>query len=145
MISYAYCRLVWCNTCCRYCWRCFQNITVMSELMIIRSLQNFLVCTGLLWKAAERCTITFLLHYSYLVCKCMSYVIVFYGFIQVRFVVMGNMFCTELRIHRKYDLKGSTQGRSTKKQNINENTTLKDLDLSYVFHVDKPWRDALFR
>ncbi|XP_025795449.1 phosphatidylinositol 4-phosphate 5-kinase 1-like isoform X2 [Panicum hallii] len=64
---------------------------------------------------------------------------------KVRFVVMGNMFCTELRIHRKYDLKGSTQGRSTKKQNINENTTLKDLDLSYVFHVDKPWRDALFR
>lgn len=58
---------------------------------------------------------------------------------------MGNMFCTELRIHRKYDLKGSTQGRSTKKQNINENTTLKDLDLSYVFHVDKPWREALFR
>jgi 1-phosphatidylinositol-4-phosphate 5-kinase len=68
-----------------------------------------------------------------------------YGHVQVRFVVMGNMFCTELRIHRKYDLKGSTQGRSTKKQNINENTTLKDLDLSYVFHVDKPWRDALFR
>uniref|UniRef100_A0A0D9ZC42 1-phosphatidylinositol-4-phosphate 5-kinase n=1 Tax=Oryza glumipatula TaxID=40148 RepID=A0A0D9ZC42_9ORYZ len=54
---------------------------------------------------------------------------------KVRFVVMGNMFCTELRIHRKYDLKGSTQGRSTKKQNINENTTLKDLDLSYVFHI----------
>ncbi|XP_062212143.1 phosphatidylinositol 4-phosphate 5-kinase 1-like isoform X2 [Phragmites australis] len=51
----------------------------------------------------------------------------------------------ELRIHRKYDLKGSTQGRSTKKQNINENTTLKDLDLLYVFHVDKPWREALFR
>lgn len=64
---------------------------------------------------------------------------------KVRFVVMGNMFCTELRIHRKYDLKGSTQGRSTKKQNINENTTLKDMDLSYVFHVDKPWREALFR
>ncbi|KAK3149621.1 hypothetical protein QOZ80_3AG0219950 [Eleusine coracana subsp. coracana] len=64
---------------------------------------------------------------------------------KVRFVVMGNMFCTELRIHRKYDLKGSTQGRSTKKENINENTTLKDLDLSYVFHVDKPWREALFR
>ncbi|KAL6637679.1 hypothetical protein ACP70R_025251 [Stipagrostis hirtigluma subsp. patula] len=64
---------------------------------------------------------------------------------KVRFVVMGNMFCTELRIHRKYDLKGSTHGRSTKRQNINENTTLKDLDLSYVFHVDKPWREALFR
>ncbi|RLN19848.1 phosphatidylinositol 4-phosphate 5-kinase 1-like [Panicum miliaceum] len=74
-----------------------------------------------------------------------AYVNIIYGSVQVRFVVMGNMFCTELRIHRKYDLKGSTQGRSTKKQNINENTTLKILDLSYVFHVDKPWRDALFR
>ena len=64
---------------------------------------------------------------------------------KVRFVVMGNMFCTELRIHRKYDLKGSTQGRSTKKQKINENTTLKDLDLAHAFHVDKSWREALFR
>lgn len=64
---------------------------------------------------------------------------------KVRFVVMGNMFCTELRIHRRYDLKGSSQGRSTCKNNINENTTLKDLDLSYVFHLDKSWRESLFR
>ncbi|RWV88442.1 hypothetical protein GW17_00049466, partial [Ensete ventricosum] len=32
---------------------------------------------------------------------------------KVRFVVMGNMFRTELRIHRRYDLKGSSHGRST--------------------------------
>ncbi|KAK9151782.1 hypothetical protein Syun_010091 [Stephania yunnanensis] len=32
-----------------------------------------------------------------------------------RFVVMGNMFCTELRIHRRFDLKGSSLGRSTDK------------------------------
>lgn len=64
---------------------------------------------------------------------------------KIRFVVMGNMFCTELRIHRRYDLKGSSQGRSTSKNSINENTTLKDLDLSYVFHLDRSWREALFR
>ncbi|KAH7679471.1 Phosphatidylinositol-4-phosphate 5-kinase protein [Dioscorea alata] len=64
---------------------------------------------------------------------------------KIRFVVMGNMFCTELRIHRRYDLKGSTQGRSTSKHNITENTTLKDLDLSYVFYLEKSWREALFR
>ncbi|XP_029119304.1 phosphatidylinositol 4-phosphate 5-kinase 1 isoform X2 [Elaeis guineensis] len=64
---------------------------------------------------------------------------------KVRFVVMGNMFCTELRIHRRYDLKGSSQGRSTSKHNINENTTLKDLDLSYVFHLENSWRESLFR
>ncbi|THU57257.1 hypothetical protein C4D60_Mb03t01600 [Musa balbisiana] len=64
---------------------------------------------------------------------------------KVRFVVMGNMFRTELRIHRRYDLKGSSHGRSTIKHNINENTTLKDLDLSYVFNLEKSWRESLFR
>ncbi|KAI0507541.1 hypothetical protein KFK09_013667 [Dendrobium nobile] len=64
---------------------------------------------------------------------------------KVRFVVMGNMFCTELRIHRRYDLKGSSHGRSTSADKINENTTLKDLDLSYVFHLEKSWRESLFK
>ncbi|CAM8987052.1 hypothetical protein QQ045_008761 [Rhodiola kirilowii] len=64
---------------------------------------------------------------------------------KVRFVVMGNMFCTELRIHRRYDLKGSTFGRCTPKEKVTENTTLKDLDLSYEFHMDKCLRDELFR
>lgn len=58
---------------------------------------------------------------------------------------MGNMFCTELRIHRRYDLKGSSLGRFTRKDKINENTTLKDLDLAYEFHMDKLLREALFK
>ncbi|KAH7575720.1 hypothetical protein JRO89_XS02G0202600 [Xanthoceras sorbifolium] len=64
---------------------------------------------------------------------------------KVRFVVMGNMFCTELRIHRSYDLKGSSVGRFTDKDKIKENTTLKDLDLSYEFHMDKLLRESLFK
>ncbi|KAK9077092.1 hypothetical protein SSX86_005428 [Deinandra increscens subsp. villosa] len=64
---------------------------------------------------------------------------------KVQFVVMGNMFYTELRIHRRYDLKGSCQGRSTNKDAIEEGTTLKDLDLAYDFHMDKSLRDALFK
>lgn len=60
-----------------------------------------------------------------------------------RFVVMGNMFCTELRIHRRFDLKGSSLGRSTDKVEIDENTTLKDLDLNYCFYLEPSWRDAL--
>jgi len=64
---------------------------------------------------------------------------------KVRFVVMGNMFCTKLRIHRRYDLKGSSQGRSTNKCKIDANTTMKDLDLSYVFLLEKSWHEALFR
>ncbi|XP_042020772.1 phosphatidylinositol 4-phosphate 5-kinase 8-like isoform X1 [Salvia splendens] len=64
---------------------------------------------------------------------------------KVRFVVMGNMFCTELRIHRRYDLKGSVQGRFTNKDMIDETTTLKDLDLAYEFHMDRSLHEALFR
>ncbi|BBN06068.1 1-phosphatidylinositol-4-phosphate 5-kinase [Marchantia polymorpha subsp. ruderalis] len=63
----------------------------------------------------------------------------------VRFIVMGNMFCTELRIHRRFDLKGSSQGRSADKVEIDENTTLKDLDLDFVFRLDPSWREALFK
>ncbi|XP_051116789.1 phosphatidylinositol 4-phosphate 5-kinase 9 [Andrographis paniculata] len=60
-----------------------------------------------------------------------------------RFVVMGNMFCTELRIHRRFDLKGSSLGRSADKVEIDENTILKDLDLNYCFYLEPSWRDAL--
>ncbi|CAL5438846.1 unnamed protein product [Camellia sinensis] len=63
---------------------------------------------------------------------------------KVRFVVMGNMFYTELRIHRRFDLKGSKQGRFTKPDEIDDSTTLKDLDLSYEFHMDKLLRESLF-
>ncbi|XP_008779154.2 phosphatidylinositol 4-phosphate 5-kinase 9-like isoform X2 [Phoenix dactylifera] len=62
-----------------------------------------------------------------------------------RFVVMGNMFCTELRIHRRFDLKGSSLGRSADKIEIDENTTLKDLDLNYCFYLEPSWRDALLK
>lgn len=60
-----------------------------------------------------------------------------------RFVVMGNMFCTELRIHRRFDLKGSSLGRSADKVEIDENTILKDLDLNYCFYLEPSWREAL--
>ncbi|CAL5040665.1 unnamed protein product [Urochloa decumbens] len=65
--------------------------------------------------------------------------------VQFHFVVMGNMFCTELRIHRRFDLKGSSLGRSTDKIKIDENTTLKDLDLNYSFHVEPSWRETLLK
>ncbi|KAL7170274.1 hypothetical protein ACSBR2_035194 [Camellia fascicularis] len=62
-----------------------------------------------------------------------------------RFVVMGNMFCTELRIHRRFDLKGSSLGRSADKVEIDENTTLKDLDLNYCFYLEPSWRESLLK
>ncbi|KAK9289974.1 hypothetical protein L1049_008136 [Liquidambar formosana] len=62
-----------------------------------------------------------------------------------RFVVMGNMFCTELRIHRRFDLKGSSLGRSADKVEIDENTILKDLDLNYCFYLEPSWQEALLK
>ncbi|XP_074582320.1 phosphatidylinositol 4-phosphate 5-kinase 1-like isoform X2 [Curcuma longa] len=56
---------------------------------------------------------------------------------KVRFVVMGNVFCSEYQIHKRFDLKGSSHGRTTEKneEEIDETTTLKDLDLNFVFRL----------
>jgi len=42
-------------------------------------------------------------------------------------------------------LKGSSQGRSTDKVEINETTTLKDLDLDFVFRLDPFWYQTLLQ
>ena len=67
------------------------------------------------------------------------------GIEQIRFVVMGNILCSELQIHRRYDLKGSSQGRTTDKLEIDETTTLKDLDLDFVFRLDPFWYQTLLQ
>ncbi|AET02320.2 putative 1-phosphatidylinositol-4-phosphate 5-kinase [Medicago truncatula] len=60
---------------------------------------------------------------------------------KVRFVIMGNLFCSQYAIHRRFDLKGSTFGRTTDKseEEIEPTTTLKDLDLNYIFRLRKSW------
>ncbi|KAF3326178.1 phosphatidylinositol 4-phosphate 5-kinase 6-like protein [Carex littledalei] len=60
---------------------------------------------------------------------------------KVRFVIMGNLFCSEYAIHRRFDLKGSSLGRTTQKSQseIDEYTTLKDLDLNFIFRLRKHW------
>ncbi|PHT40966.1 Phosphatidylinositol 4-phosphate 5-kinase 4 [Capsicum baccatum] len=60
---------------------------------------------------------------------------------KVRFVIMGNLFCTEYAIHRRFDLKGSSHGRLTEKDEsqIDSTTTLKDLDLNFIFRLQKVW------
>lgn len=57
------------------------------------------------------------------------------------FVVMGNLFSTDLTIHRRYDLKGSTLGRFT--LNPKPGSTLKDLDLSESFKLESHWHEQL--
>ncbi|KAL9239935.1 hypothetical protein vseg_014206 [Gypsophila vaccaria] len=60
---------------------------------------------------------------------------------KVRFVIMGNLFCTEHAIHRRFDLKGSSHGRTTDRpeSEIDPTTTLKDLDLNYIFRLQRFW------
>ncbi|RAL38783.1 hypothetical protein DM860_013464 [Cuscuta australis] len=69
------------------------------------------------------------------------------GGVKTRFIVMGNLFCSEYRIHRRFDLKGSSHGRSTCKAeaDIDETTTLKDLDLNYVFRLQQTWYQELIK
>ncbi|CAA3027131.1 phosphatidylinositol 4-phosphate 5-kinase 2 [Olea europaea subsp. europaea] len=69
------------------------------------------------------------------------------GGVKTRFIVMGNLFCSEYRIHRRFDLKGSSHGRTTDKAEgeIDETTTLKDLDLNFVFRVQRSWYQELIK
>ncbi|KAL8059733.1 hypothetical protein ABFX02_03G106000 [Erythranthe guttata] len=69
------------------------------------------------------------------------------GGVKTRFIVMGNLFCSEYRIHRRFDLKGSSHGRTTGRPNgeIDETTTLKDLDLNYVFRLETSWYQELIK
>ncbi|RDX69624.1 Phosphatidylinositol 4-phosphate 5-kinase 1, partial [Mucuna pruriens] len=64
---------------------------------------------------------------------------------KTRFIVMGNVFCSEYRIHKRFDLKGSSHGRTTDKprEEIDETTTLKDLDLCFVFCLEQSWFQEL--
>lgn len=69
------------------------------------------------------------------------------GGLKTRFIVMGNLFCSEYRIHRRFDLKGSSHGRTTDKpeEEIDETTTLKDLDLNFVFRLQRNWFQELVK
>ncbi|KAJ7957106.1 Phosphatidylinositol 4-phosphate 5-kinase [Quillaja saponaria] len=64
---------------------------------------------------------------------------------KTRFIVMGNLFYSEYRIHKRFDLKGSSHGRITYKpeKEIDETTTLKDLDLNFVFRLEQSWFQEL--
>ncbi|KAI4370468.1 hypothetical protein MLD38_018821 [Melastoma candidum] len=60
---------------------------------------------------------------------------------KVRFIIMGNLFCSNYVFHRRFDLKGSSHGRFTDKPDteIEVTTTLKDLDLNFIFRLKNVW------
>jgi 1-phosphatidylinositol-4-phosphate 5-kinase len=58
--------------------------------------------------------------------------------LQVRFVVMNNLLRTDVPIHRKFDLKGSTHKR-TAGTNPRHDAILKDLDIDMKLHLAPEW------
>ncbi|GMI64787.1 phosphatidyl inositol monophosphate 5 kinase 4 [Hibiscus trionum] len=60
---------------------------------------------------------------------------------KVRFIIMGNLLRSDITIHRRFDLKGSSLGRITDKaeSEIDNITILKDLDLNFIFKLQKSW------
>ncbi|KAK9815589.1 hypothetical protein WJX72_006406 [[Myrmecia] bisecta] len=65
---------------------------------------------------------------------------------KVRFVVMGNVFPTDVRLHRKYDLKGSTYGRTAgPKKLADPNAILKDLDIDFQLKMDLWQYDSMMQ
>lgn len=64
-----------------------------------------------------------------------------------RFIIMGNVLPSGVRIHRKYDLKGSTYKRTVGKDRRNTDplAVLKDLDLDMQFECEASERDSLLQ
>ncbi|KAG2487447.1 hypothetical protein HYH03_014014 [Edaphochlamys debaryana] len=94
-------------------------------------------------------------YYSYMESQPANLVIRFFGVHgvkqvhgrTVRFVVMHNMFNTDLQIHKKFDLKGSTEGRTTgpRVPPNDPKTVFKDLDLDLQFLVEPQTHAMLIR
>ncbi len=89
--------------------------------------------------------LNFMKHYQrYVFQNPMTLLVKFFGIHRVspwfgknaRFVVMGNVLPTEKRMHRKFDLKGSTYKRTVGKERLQDpEATLKDLDIDMKFLV----------
>lgn len=56
---------------------------------------------------------------------------------------MENILKADLTIHKQFDLKGSSQGRTTSKVGTYPASTLKDLDFDFCFYLDSSIRDQL--
>lgn len=57
---------------------------------------------------------------------------------QVRFVVMNNLLRTDVPLHRRYDLKGSTLGRTAGPEPRSD-AILKDLDINMQLCLSADW------
>ncbi|KAL2892075.1 Phosphatidylinositol 4-phosphate 5-kinase 9 [Bienertia sinuspersici] len=58
------------------------------------------------------------------------------GGAKVYFVVMENLLRTDMQLQKRYDLKGSSQGRTATKNGSQQKLTLKDLEFDLCFYLD---------
>ncbi|XVF73091.1 hypothetical protein PTKIN_Ptkin12aG0173500 [Pterospermum kingtungense] len=64
---------------------------------------------------------------------------------KVYFVVVENIFKSDLLLHRCYDLKGSLQGRKVEKMRFREKTLHKESDLDFLFYLEPLVRHRLLK
>nr|KJB49506.1 hypothetical protein B456_008G122800 [Gossypium raimondii] len=67
------------------------------------------------------------------------------GGTKVYFVVVANIFKSDLLMHRCYDLKGSLQGRKVEKMRYREKTLHKESDLDFLFYLEPLVRQRLLK
>ncbi|XP_022760003.1 phosphatidylinositol 4-phosphate 5-kinase 10-like [Durio zibethinus] len=65
------------------------------------------------------------------------------GGVKVYFVVVANIFKSDLLMHRCYDLKGSLQGRKLEKMRFREKTLHKESDFDFLFYLEPLVRHRL--
>lgn len=67
------------------------------------------------------------------------------GGAKVYFVVVANIFKSDLLMHRCYDLKGSLQGRKVEKMRFREKILHKESDLDFLFYLEPLVRHRLLK
>ncbi|MBA0620627.1 hypothetical protein Godav_006326 [Gossypium davidsonii] len=67
------------------------------------------------------------------------------GGTKVYFVVVANIFKSDLLMHRCYDLKGSLQGRKVEKMRYREKTLHKESDLDFLFYLEPLARQRILK
>ncbi|XP_022943545.1 phosphatidylinositol 4-phosphate 5-kinase 10-like isoform X1 [Cucurbita moschata] len=65
------------------------------------------------------------------------------GGTKVYFVGMSNVLQSDLHLHRRYDLKGSSRGRNFNKVIVHEEIIYKDIDLDFYFYLDPSLRNKI--
>ncbi|KAK8974248.1 hypothetical protein V6N11_034617 [Hibiscus sabdariffa] len=67
------------------------------------------------------------------------------GCTKTYFVVVANIFKSDLLMHRCYDLKGSLQGRKPEKMQYRDKTLHKEPDLDFLFYLEPLVRQRLLK